>query len=125
MLSALREQNVQVAAGKIGEPPNPEGLNFEYMITTLGRLAEVSEFQQIIIKRGSEGQLVRVKDVARVELGAQTYAWYAELDGAPSISMGIYQLPGSNALAVAQGVQQALEELAVRFPEGVGLLDPL
>jgi len=119
VLSALREQNVQVAAGKIGEEPNPAGLNFEYTITTLGRLSEVDQFKQIIIKRGDEGQLVRVKDVARVELGAQSYAWYAELDGAPSISMGIYQLPGSNALGVAQGIADALDELAVRFPEGL------
>jgi HAE1 family hydrophobic/amphiphilic exporter-1 len=119
VLAALQEQNVQVAAGKIGEKPNPAGLNFEYTITTLGRLAEVSQFEQIIVKRGEEGQLVRMKDIARIELGAQSYAWYSELDGAPAISMGIYQLPGSNALGVAQGITAALEELSVRFPEGL------
>ena len=119
VLAALQEQNVQVAAGKIGEKPNPTGLNFEYTITTLGRLAEVSQFEQIIVKRGEEGQLVRMKDIARIELGAQSYAWYSELDGAPAISMGIYQLPGSNALGVAQGITAALEELSVRFPEGL------
>jgi len=119
VLAALQEQNVQVAAGKIGEKPNPAGLNFEYTITTLGRLAEVSQFEQIIVKRGEAGQLVRMKDIARIELGAQSYAWYSELDGAPAISMGIYQLPGSNALGVAQGIIAALEELSVRFPEGL------
>ena len=119
VLDALREQNVQVAAGKIGEEPNSGNLNFEYSLTTQGRLAEVSQFERIIVKRGEQGQLVRIADVARVELGAQSYAWYAELDGAPSISMGIYQLPGSNALGVAQGVTAALEELATRFPEGL------
>ena len=119
VLGALQEQNVQVAAGKIGERPNPAGLNFEYTITTLGRLADIKQFEQIIIKRGEGGQLVRIKDVARVELGAQSYAWYAELDGAPSISMGIYQLPGSNALAVAQGISGAMAELSSRFPEGL------
>ncbi|MGB6334245.1 MAG: multidrug efflux RND transporter permease subunit, partial [Thermoanaerobaculia bacterium] len=119
VLSALQEQNVQVAAGKIGEEPNSGGLNFEYTLTTLGRLAEVSQFEQIIIKRGEQGQLVRIADVARVELGAQSYAWYSELDAAPAISMGIYQLPGSNALAVAQGVTSALEELSTRFPESL------
>jgi HAE1 family hydrophobic/amphiphilic exporter-1 len=119
VLDALREQNVQVAAGKIGEEPNRAGLNFEYTITTLGRLADVGQFEQIIVKRGEAGQLVRIKDIARVELGAQSYAWYAELDGAPAISMGIYQLPGSNALGVAQGVSAALEELSARFPEGL------
>ncbi len=119
VLAALQEQNVQVAAGKIGEKPNPAGLNFEYTITTLGRLAEVSQFEQIIVKRGEAGQLVRMKDIARIELGAQSYAWYSELDGAPAISMGIYQLPGSNALGVAQGIIAALEKLSVRFPEGL------
>jgi HAE1 family hydrophobic/amphiphilic exporter-1 len=119
VLAALREQNIQVAAGKIGERPNPEGLNFEYSITTLGRLTDVQQFERIIIKRGEGGQLVRIKDVARVELGAQSYAWYAELDGAPSISMGIYQLPGSNALAVAQGISDAMAELSERFPQGL------
>jgi HAE1 family hydrophobic/amphiphilic exporter-1 len=119
VLSALQEQNVQVAAGKIGEEPNSANLNFEYTLTTLGRLAEVSQFERIIVKRGEQGQLVRIADVARVELGAQSYAWYSELDGAPAISMGIYQLPGSNALAVAQGVTAALEELSTRFPESL------
>ncbi len=119
VLAALQEQNIQVAAGKIGEKPNPAGLNFEYTISTLGRLTEISQFEQIIIKRGDQGQLVRIKDVARVELGAQSYAWYSELDDAPAISMGIYQLPGSNALAVAQGISDALEELSGRFPEGL------
>ncbi len=119
VLDALREQNVQVAAGKIGEEPNTAELNFEYSLTTQGRLSEVDQFKRIIIKRGEQGQLVRIADVARVELGAQSYAWYAELDGQPSISMGIYQLPGSNALGVAQGITGALEELSTRFPEGL------
>jgi len=119
VLDALREQNVQVAAGKIGEEPNTAELNFEYSLTTQGRLSEVDQFKRIIIKRGEQGQLVRMADVARVELGAQSYAWYAELDGQPSISMGIYQLPGSNALGVAQGITGALEELSTRFPEGL------
>ncbi len=119
VLDALREQNIQVAAGKIGEEPNTAELNFEYSLTTQGRLSEVDQFKRIIIKRGEQGQLVRIADVARVELGAQSYAWYAELDGQPSISMGIYQLPGSNALGVAQGITGALEELSTRFPEGL------
>jgi HAE1 family hydrophobic/amphiphilic exporter-1 len=119
VVNALREQNVQVAAGRIGEEPNSANLNFEYAITTKGRLTDVSQFEQIIVKRGEGGQLVRVADVARVELGAQSYAWYSELDGAPAISMGIYQLPGSNALGVAQGVADALTELSSRFPEGL------
>jgi HAE1 family hydrophobic/amphiphilic exporter-1 len=119
VVGALREQNVQVAAGKIGAPPNPAGLNFEYTVTTLGRLSETEQFENIIIKTGERGQLVRLRDVARVELGAQNYHWYAELDGAPSIACGIYQLPGSNALAVAEGVGEAMRELSASFPEGL------
>ncbi len=119
VVSALREQNVQVAAGKIGEQPNSKGLNFEYSISTQGRLSSVEEFERIIVKTGEQGQLVRMSDIARIELGAQTYAWYAELDGAPAVTMGIYQLPGSNALGVAQGIQESMEGLAERFPEGL------
>ena len=119
VVSALREQNVQVAAGKIGEQPNSAGLNFEYAVTTQGRLTQVSEFESIVVKRGGSGQLVRLSDVARVELGAQNYAWYAELNGAPAISIGIYQLPGSNALAVSEGIESTMAELSERFPEGL------
>ena len=116
---ALREQNVQVAAGKLGEKPNPSGLAFEYQLTTKGRLTTVIDFERIIVKRGDRGQLVRLADVGRVELGAQTYAWYAELDGAPSIAIGIYQLPGANALDVANDVRTAMDRLAESFPKGL------
>jgi len=119
ILAALREQNVQVAAGKIGAPPNPEGLNFQYQVTTRGRLSQVSEFEQIVVRRGQRGQLVRLGDVARVELGAQSYDWYAQLDGVPAISLGIYQLPGSNSLAVKEGVLAAMALLEESFPEGM------
>ncbi|MGW8282280.1 MAG: efflux RND transporter permease subunit [Gemmatimonadota bacterium] len=119
VIAALREQNVQVAAGKIGQPPNPAGLNFEYTITTLGRLETAEQFGEIIVKTGRAGEIVRVRDVARVELGAQDYSWYVQLDGAPSVGIAVYQLPGSNALGVAQGVEQALSELEGSFPEGL------
>ncbi len=119
VIGALREQNVQVAAGSIGQPPNPEGLNFQYTITTLGRLETVQEFEDIIVKAGVSGELVRVRDVARVELGAQDYSWYVQLDGAPSVAIAVYQLPGSNALGVAQGVREAIAELEKSFPEGL------
>jgi len=103
VVAALREQNVQVAAGTIGQPPIEEGQNFQYTITTLGRLNQVSQFENIIVRRGADGQLVRVRDVARVELGAQAYTWYAELDGQPASLLGIYQIPGANALSVKEG----------------------
>ncbi|TDI30627.1 MAG: multidrug efflux RND transporter permease subunit [Acidobacteria bacterium] len=119
VISAIREQNIQVAAGKIGEPPTSKGQSFEYTVSTLGRLTDPEQFRNIIVKRGDRGQIVRVRDIARVELGSQTYAWYAQLDGAPTAMLGIYQLPGSNALSMAQGIQDAMETLSGRFPEGL------
>jgi hydrophobic/amphiphilic exporter-1 (mainly G- bacteria), HAE1 family len=119
VIAALREQNVQVAAGTIGQPPNPAGLNFQYTITTLGRLETVEQFDNIIVKTGRAGEIVRIRDVARVELGAQDYSWYVQLDGAPSVAIAVYQLPGSNALGVAQGVRDAMAELEQNFPDGL------
>jgi HAE1 family hydrophobic/amphiphilic exporter-1 len=119
VVGSLREQNVQVAAGKIGQPPNPAGLNFEYAITTLGRLETAEQFENIILKTGGAGEIVRVRDVARVELGAQDYSWYVQLDGAASVGLAVYQLPGSNALGVADGVREAVAELEENFPEGL------
>ncbi|UCC83508.1 MAG: efflux RND transporter permease subunit, partial [Gemmatimonadota bacterium] len=119
VVMALREQNVQVAAGQIGAPPMATGQNFQYNITTLGRLADPGQFENIILKIGDEGELVRVRDVARVELGSQNYSWYAELDAAPASILGIYQLPGANAVQVADAVTAAMEELSLRFPEGL------
>jgi len=119
LTAALREQNVQVAAGKIGAEPNTANLPFELSILTQGRLTEVEAFEEIVVKTGDDGQLVRVRDIARVELGAQAYNWYAQLDGKTSIALGIYQLPGSNALAVAEGVGATMEELKENFPEGL------
>ncbi len=117
MIQALREQNVQVAAGQVGGSPAPTDQPFEYSISTLGRLESAEQFESIVIKRGDAGSLVHVSDVARVELGAQSYNWYAQLDGAPSIAMGIFQLPGANALKVANGVKTAMAVLAEDFPD--------
>jgi hydrophobic/amphiphilic exporter-1 (mainly G- bacteria), HAE1 family len=119
LIQALREQNVQVAAGQIGAQPAPDDQPFEYSISTLGRLETVQQFENVIVKRGEAGQLVRVRDVARVELGAQAYKWYAELDGAPSIALGIYPAPGANALEVANGIKAEMAALAEDFPEGL------
>ena len=119
IVGALREQNVQVAAGKIGEPPTAIGTNFEYTLTTLGRLSDVQQFANVIVKVGSDGALVRVRDVARVELGAQSYTWYAQLDGRPASLLGIYQIPGANAISVKEGIEAAMEDLSGVFPEGL------
>jgi HAE1 family hydrophobic/amphiphilic exporter-1 len=119
VVNAIREQNVQVAAGQIGAPPSPPGQVFQYTVNTLGRLENVEQFENLVLKVGTDGQLVRVRDVARVELGAQAYNWYVELNGAPSIAIGIYQLPGANALDVAKNIRAEMERLAKRFPEGL------
>jgi HAE1 family hydrophobic/amphiphilic exporter-1 len=117
--AALREQNVQVAAGKIGEPPMEAGQNFQYSVTTLGRLSTPEQFEEIVLKRGEDGRLVRLRDVARIELGSQSYAWDASLDGKPASLLGIYQLPGANALGAKEGVVAAMEDLATSFPQGM------
>jgi len=119
LINALKEQNVQVAAGQIGAQPAPPEQPFEYSITTLGRLETVEQFANIIVKRGEDGQLVRVRDVARVELGAQAYKWYAQLDSAPSIALGIYPAPGANALQVADSIKEQMKGLGSDFPEGL------
>ena len=119
VLAAIREQNVQVAAGQIGAPPSAAGQEFQYTVNTLGRLSDVEQFRNIILKVGEGGRLVRVRDVARVELGAQAYNWYAQLDGSPSIPISIYQLPGANALDVAKDVRAEMDRLAETFPEGL------
>ena len=124
IVGALREQNVQVAAGQIGAPPIETGQQFQYNINTLGRLTDPAQFENIIVKTGAEGELVRLRDVARIELGSQNYSWYAEMDGRPTSMIGIYQLPGANAVEVADGVKQAMATLETRFPEGLAWAVP-
>jgi len=117
--NAIREQNVQFAAGQIGQAPAPPGQEFQYNLKAKGRLSEVSEFEDIILRTGTDGSIVRVKDVARVELGAQSYSQFGRLNGRPSTLIGVYQLPGANALDTAKLVRATMQELAERFPEGV------
>ena len=122
VVAAISEQNVQVAAGRLGEPPAKA--EFELVINTLGRLNEVEQFENLIIK--TEGQrITRVRDVARVELGAKDYKYLSTYKGAPCATLGIYQLPGANALDVAQKVEEKLEELSKSFPDGVKYEIPL
>ena len=116
---ALREQNVQVAAGRLGQPPAPEGQAFQLAITTLGRLLEPEQFADVIIKTGEKGQVTRIRDVGRTELGAKNYDVNSYLDGKPSITLAVFQLPGSNALATAEAVRNKMEDLRTRFPEGL------
>jgi multidrug efflux pump len=119
VVNALREQNVQVAAGRIGQPPAPAGLDFQYTINTLGRLLDPEQFAQIVLKTGEQGQITRLADVGRVELGSKSYDVSSYLDGQPSVTLALYQLPGANALATAQSIRAEMERLAKRFPPGV------
>ena len=119
VVKAIREQNVQVAAGQIGQPPVPTGQMFQYTMTTLGRLVEPEVFADIIVKTGTTGQAVRVRDVARVELGAKSQDQAATLDGKPTVGMAVFQLPGSNAVATADKVRATMETLKAKFPAGL------
>ena len=103
VIDAVREQNVQIAAGKAGSPPAPAGQQLELPLLTKGRLSTVSEFEQIVLRAEPDGSLLQLGDVARVELGAQSYGGFTRLTGRPTISLGIFQLPEANALDVARG----------------------
>src|SRR5262245_33259331 len=119
VLTAVEQQNIQVAAGQIGQPPVPTGQVFQYTMTTLGRLADPEQFADMILKTGADGSIVRMRDVARTELGALDYAQTCTLNGQPSVALSVYQLPGSNALDVAKLVRAKMEELKGRFPAGL------
>src|SRR5215468_7196568 len=119
VVRVLREQNVQVAAGQIGQPPVPRGQDFQYTMSTLGRLVEPDQFANIILKTGTDGEVTYLKDVARTELGARNQDVFVRLDGQPSVGVGIFQLPGSNALDVGDGVKAKMRELETRFPKGL------
>jgi hydrophobe/amphiphile efflux-1 (HAE1) family protein len=120
VVGAIRAQNVQVAAGSVGQPPYGKATpGFELGIQAHGRLSTPEEFGAVIIKRDDTGRLTRVRDVARVELGAQDYGLNGYLAQKPAVGIGILQLPGSNALATAESVKHELDELAKGFPAGL------
>ncbi len=116
---AVREQNLQAAAGQIGQPPGLPGQQFQYTVTTRGRLSVPAEFEEIILRTRADGSVLRVRDVARVELGAQSYGSFGRVGGRPAALIGVFQLPGANALQVSQGVQATVARLAPAFPSGV------
>src|SRR6266851_3713820 len=122
VIKVLREQNVQVAAGQIGQPPVPKGQDFQYTLTTLGRLVEPEQFAGIILKTGSEGEVTYLRDVSRVELGARSQDSLSRLDGKPSSGIGVFLLPGSNALDTGDGIKAKMRELEARFPQGLRYL---
>ncbi len=117
VIDAIQEQNLQVAAGMIGGDPSPSDQAFAYTVNTLGRLRDVDQFEDIILRVAQDGTPVRMKDVSRVEMGSQYYNWYTTLNGQKAASIGIYQLPGANALDIAKQAKEAMEKLGKRFPD--------
>ncbi|MEI9405423.1 multidrug efflux RND transporter permease subunit [Mesorhizobium argentiipisi] len=118
--NAISEQNVQVAAGKIGQSPAPAGTAFEMQVNAVGRLSDPKEFGDIVVRANSQnGSLVRLRDVARIELGALQYSSSAFFGKDPTVVLAVYQMPGSNALDLQQRVKDKMQELSKRFPKGV------
>jgi multidrug efflux pump len=119
VVQALREQNVQVAAGVLGQAPVPQGSAHQLNVNALGRLLDEEQFGEIVIKTGQDRRITRLRDVARVELGARDYAVNSYLDGKPAVAMLVTQRPGTNALATSTAVRKTMAELSQRFPQGL------
>ena len=119
VLNALQEQNVQVAAGQIGQQPAANGQAYQFSVRAVGRLTEPAEFEDIILKTGTDGTLVRLKDVGRAELGAENYGSILRFNGHDAIGLAITQLPGANALDVDKAAKAALLQIAKNFPPGL------
>jgi HAE1 family hydrophobic/amphiphilic exporter-1 len=119
LTSAIQRQNTNNPSGQIGAEPVPQGQEFTYSVRAQGTLVTPEQFGNVVVRLNPDGSIVRLKDVARIELGALTYKQIARLNGKPSSIIGIYQLPGSNALAVIKGVRQVMEQLKQRFPNDV------
>ncbi|MGO3423451.1 MAG: efflux RND transporter permease subunit [Pseudoalteromonas distincta] len=119
VVTALRSQNQQVAAGSLGAQPISNDSQFQILLNVKGRLNSIEEFEQVIIKVGDEGQLTRLSDIARVDLGQDTYALRAELDNQPALAIPIFQRPGSNAIELSDQVRETMARLSKDFPTGV------
>ncbi|WP_371226436.1 efflux RND transporter permease subunit [Pseudomonas sp. QE6] len=119
VVQAIREQNRQVAAGSLGAPPAPSATSFQLSINTQGRLVNEEEFENIIIRSGPDGEITRLKDIARVELGSNQYALRSLLNNQPAVALPIFQRPGSNAIAISNEVREKMAELKKNFPQGV------
>ena len=119
VVNALQEQNIQVGAGKIGQQPAPEDQRFEFTLRAKGQLESAQEFEDLTIARGEAGNLIKLKDVGRAELGAESYDTISRYNGSPTVGLGIFQLPGSNALDVANQVKSTIAELSEQFPPGM------
>jgi multidrug efflux pump len=116
VVKAIREQNVQVAAGALGAPPTPNAADFQLAINTKGRLVSEEDFGAIVVRAGEAGQITRLRDVARIELGSDSYALRSLLDNRPAVAIPIFARPGSNAIAISQAVRAKMAELKKSFP---------
>ena len=116
---ALQQQSQQVAAGQIGAPPAPADTPFQYSVIVQGRLADVEQFENVIVKTGEGGAITRVRDIGRVELGAQTYGQIFKLNDRPAAGIAVFQAPGANALNVEETVRKRVDELSREFPQGL------
>ncbi|WP_394558376.1 efflux RND transporter permease subunit [Aquipseudomonas alcaligenes] len=119
VVNAIREQNRQVAAGALGAPPTDAGNSFQLSINTQGRLVSEEEFENIIIRAGDDGEITRLKDIARVELGSNQYALRSLLNNQPAVAIPVFQRPGSNAIEISDSVRERMAELKKSFPQGV------
>ena len=117
--NALQQQNEQVTAGQIGTPPGPDSVAFQYTLNVAGRLDDPAQFAEVVVKTGSDGQLTRVRDIGRVELGAQTYSQIFKLDDKAAAGLAIFLSPGANALNVGTAVKKRMTELGRNFPQGL------
>lgn len=119
VINAINEQNIQTGIGRIGQPPMDDGQQYQIDLRAVSRLTDVSEFENMVLKTEADGTLVRLSDVGRAELGAEDYSTFLRFRGKEAVGLGITQLPGSNALDVAQGVKDEMERLAATFPAGM------
>jgi hydrophobic/amphiphilic exporter-1 (mainly G- bacteria), HAE1 family len=119
VIQSIQQQSQQVSAGQVGAPPTPPGQAFQYTLNVNGRLDDPAEFGDIIVKTGANGDVTRVRDVGRVELGAQTYSQVFSLNKQPATGIGVFQSPGANALQVEQAVEKKMADLARAFPPGI------
>jgi HAE1 family hydrophobic/amphiphilic exporter-1 len=119
VLNALNEQNVQVAAGQLGQPPSNQLQSYQISVRAIGRLSDPKEFENIVLKTGTDGTLVRIKDVGRAELGAEDYSSILRFNGHDAVGVAVTQLPGANALDVDRAAKQELQRLSKNFPPGL------
>ena len=119
--NAIREQNLQVAAGKIGAPPDAANAVFEYAVSARGRLATPDEFAELVIRTGDDGRVLRLRDVARIDLGAQNYAMESRVDGNPAAVLAIFQQPGANLIQISDALETLIEDAGPSLPDGLNI----